>query len=63
MLFTIYKGSLEDARIGIVDVTTKKWRVLMDRTGHSAMYVPPGHLVYLRTGVPWRRPSIPRASN
>ncbi len=59
VLFTIYKGSLEGARIGIVDVTTKKWRVLMDRTGHSAMYVPTGHLVYLRTGVLMAAPFDP----
>jgi len=51
VLFTIFKGSLEEARIGIVDLTTKKWRVLMDRTGHSAVYAPTGHLLYLRTGV------------
>jgi eukaryotic-like serine/threonine-protein kinase len=51
LLFTIFKGSLDEARIGIVDVTTKKWRVLVDRTGHSAVYAPTGHLVYLRTGV------------
>ena len=59
VLFTIYKGSLENARIGIVDVTTKKWRVLMDRTGHSAVYVPTGHLVYLRTGVLMAAPFDP----
>ena len=51
VLFTIVKGSLEDARVAVVDVTTKKWHVLMDRTGHSAVYVPTGHIVYLRTGV------------
>ena len=51
VLFTIFKGSLEEARIAVVDVTTKKWRVLTDRTAHSPMYVPTGHLLYLRTGV------------
>jgi len=51
VLFTIFKGSLEEARVAVVDVTTKKWHVLMDRTGHSGVYVPTGHLVYLRTGV------------
>jgi serine/threonine-protein kinase len=51
VLFTIFKGSLEEARIAVVDVTTKKWRVVIDRTGHSAVYVPTGHVVYLRTGV------------
>jgi hypothetical protein len=51
VLFTIFKGSLEEARIAVVDVTTKTWRVLTDRTGHSAVYVPTGHVVYLRTGV------------
>jgi serine/threonine-protein kinase len=51
VLFTIFKGSLEEARIAAVDLTTKKWRVLVDRTAHSAVYVPTGHVVYLRTGV------------
>jgi len=51
LLFTIFKGSLDDSRIGIADVTARKWRVLIDRTGHSAVYAPTGHIVYLRTGV------------
>jgi serine/threonine-protein kinase len=51
MLFTIFKGSLEQARVAVVDLTTKKWRVLVDQTGHSAVFVTTGHLVYLRTGV------------
>ena len=51
LLFTIFRGSLEDARVAVVDLTTKKWRVLVDRTGHSPFYLPTGHLVYLRTGV------------
>jgi serine/threonine-protein kinase len=51
VLFTIFRGSIDEARIGIVDLSTKKWRVLMDRTGHSAVYSPTGHLLYLRTGV------------
>ena len=51
VLFTIFKGSLEEARVAVVDVTTKKWRVLVDRTGHAPVYVPTGHLVYLRAGV------------
>ena len=59
VLFTIFKGSLEEARLAIVDVTTKKWHVLMDRTGHSGVYVPTGHLVYLRTGVLMAAPLDP----
>ena len=51
VLFTVFKGSLEGARVAVVDVTTKKWRVLLDRTGHAPIYVPTGHLVYLRAGV------------
>jgi serine/threonine-protein kinase len=51
VLFTIFRGSIDEARIAIVDLSTKKWRVLMDRTGHSAVYSPTGHLLYLRTGV------------
>jgi eukaryotic-like serine/threonine-protein kinase len=51
VLFTVFKGSLEEARVAVVDVTTKKWRVLLDRTGHAPIYVPTGHLLYLRTGV------------
>jgi len=51
LLFTIFKGSLEEARVAVVDLSTKKWHVLMDRTGHSAVYSRTGHLVYLRTGV------------
>jgi serine/threonine-protein kinase len=51
VLFTIFKGSLEEARIAAVDLTTKKWRVLADRTAHAAVYVPTGHVVYLRMGV------------
>jgi serine/threonine-protein kinase len=59
VLFTIFKGSLEEARVAVVDVTTKKWRVLMDRTAHAAVYVPTGHLVYLRTGVLMAAPFDP----
>jgi len=59
VLFTIFKGSLEEARVAVVDVTTKKWHVLMDRTGHSGVYVPTGHLVYLRTGVLMAAPFDP----
>ena len=51
VLFTIFKGGLQDARIALLDLRTRKWRVLMDRTGHGAQYVLSGHLVYLRTGV------------
>ena len=51
VLFTSSKGSLEEARVAVVDLATKKWRVLLDRTGHAAIYVPTGHIVYLRTGV------------
>jgi serine/threonine-protein kinase len=59
VLFTIFKGSLEEARVAVVDVTTKKWRVLLDRTGHAPIYVPTGHLVYLRTGVLMAAPFDP----
>jgi serine/threonine-protein kinase len=59
VLFTIFKGSLEEARVAVVDVSTKKAHVLMDRTGHSAVYVPTGHLVYLRTGVLMAAPFDP----
>jgi serine/threonine-protein kinase len=59
LLFTIFKGSLEEARVAVVDVTTKKWRVLMDLTGHAAVYVATGHLVYLRTGVLMAAPFDP----
>ncbi len=51
VLFTVFKGSLEDARVAVVDLTTKKWRILLDRTGHAPIYVRTGHLLYLRTGV------------
>jgi eukaryotic-like serine/threonine-protein kinase len=51
VLFSIFKGSLEDARVGVVDVTTKKWHVLFDRASHAPIYVRTGHLVYLRSGV------------
>ena len=51
VLFTVFKGSLEESRVAVVDVATKKWRVLLDRTGHAPIYVPTGHLVYLRAGV------------
>jgi Tol biopolymer transport system component len=51
ILFTIFKGGLDDARLAVLDLTTRKWRVVMDRTGHSAQYTSTGHLVYLRTGV------------
>ncbi len=51
LLFTIFRGSLEDARLAVVDLTTKKWRVVVDRTGYSPFYLPGGYIVYLRTGV------------
>jgi serine/threonine-protein kinase len=51
VLFSIFKGSLEDARVAVVDVTTKKWRVVLDRASHAPIYVRTGHLVYLRSGV------------
>jgi serine/threonine-protein kinase len=51
ILFTIFKGGLDEARLAVLDLTTKKWRVLMDRPGHTAQYTSTRHLVYLRTGV------------
>jgi serine/threonine-protein kinase len=51
LLFTIVKGSLEDARVAVVDLSTKRWRILIDRTSHSAVYTPTAHLLYLRAGV------------
>jgi len=51
LLFTVFKGSLEQARIAAVDVATKRWHVVMDRTGHAPVYAATGHVVYLRTGV------------
>ena len=51
VLFTIFKGALEDARIAAVNIQTKEIRVVMDLPGHSAQVTPTGHLVYLRSGV------------
>jgi Tol biopolymer transport system component len=59
VLFTIFKGSLEEARVAVLDLTTKKWRVLADWTGHSPAYTPTGHLVYLRSGVLMAAPFDP----
>jgi serine/threonine-protein kinase len=51
VLFSVFKGSLEDARVAVVDMTTKKWRVLLDRPGHAPVYARTGHLLYLRASV------------
>jgi serine/threonine-protein kinase len=51
LLFTIVKGALADARVAVVDFSTKQWRILIDQTSHSAVYTPTAHLLYLRTGV------------
>jgi eukaryotic-like serine/threonine-protein kinase len=51
LLFTIFKGPLADARVAIVDLSTKTHRILIDQTSHSAVHAPTGHLLYLRTNV------------
>jgi serine/threonine-protein kinase len=49
ILFTIFKGGLDDARIGVLDLASRQVRVLFDRPAHSAQVVGT-HLVYLRSG-------------
>ena len=49
ILFTIFKGGLDDARIGVLDLASREVRVLFDRPAHSAQVVGT-HLVYLRSG-------------
>ena len=50
ILFTIFKGGLDDARIGVLDLASRQVRVLFDRPAHSAQVVGGTHLVYVRSG-------------
>jgi predicted Ser/Thr protein kinase len=50
VLFTIWMAAtgINDARLGLLDLTTGKHRVLMP--GSAAKYLPSGHLVYFHAG-------------
>jgi serine/threonine-protein kinase len=50
IVFTILRGGLDDSRVGLLDLRTKKARVLLDQPGYAARYVAAGHLVFLRAG-------------
>ena len=51
VFFTMLRGGLDDSRVGVLDLNTKKARVLLDQPGYTAKYLPTGHLVFLRAGV------------
>ena len=59
LVFTIFKGPLTDARVVALDLSTKTYRILMDRTSHAAVYTPTGHLIYLRESVLMAAPFDP----
>jgi serine/threonine-protein kinase len=59
VLFTIFKGPLTEARVAVVDLQTRSQRILIDRTSHSAVYVPTGHLLHLRESVLMAAPFDP----
>ncbi len=48
-VFTIWTGSSETSRIGVLALATGKYRVLIDGA-YLARYSPTGHLVYARQG-------------
>jgi serine/threonine-protein kinase len=45
LLFTIWKGSITDSEIALLDLQSKKQRILLTGASH-ARYVPTGHLIY-----------------
>ena len=51
ILFTVFRGGLDQARVAVLDLSSRKWTPLNDQSGFSAQYVATGHVVYLRNGV------------
>ncbi len=51
LLFTIFREIWDQhPRIAVLDVKSKKWRVLLDNAA-DARYIPTGHLVFMRQGI------------
>ena len=45
LLFTIYKGSIAESEVAVLDLQSKQQRILLTGASH-AKYVPTGHLIY-----------------
>jgi hypothetical protein len=50
IVFTVFKGSLDEARVGILDLRTREWRVLLDRPGHYPRVTRSGRLFFVHRG-------------
>jgi Tol biopolymer transport system component len=50
IVFTVFKGALDEARLAVLDLGTRQWTQLTDLPGHDGRVTPDGRLIYSRLG-------------
>ena len=50
IVFTIFKGAIDDARLAVLDIASRKITPLTDLPGHDPRVTPDGYLIYSRGG-------------
>lgn len=57
VLFHIDRGGwLQDTRVAVLSLRTKKWQVILEEEGYYPHYVSTGHILYVQAGMPMAVP-------